>query len=339
MPLNKHTGVILLNLGTPDNSSVGAVRRYLNQFLYDRRVIELPTFLRWLLVKCIIVPFRAKKSAHAYAKIWQADGSPLLINSLNIKQKLAQSLGDNYTVSLGMRYGNPSIKSAVVELQDAAVDHLIVLPLFPQYSSAATGSALEDALSHKGQWQVIPDLTVKQSYFQNSSFIHALSASVRPYLQQEYDFLLMSYHGLPERQMVHGKDPQCDLQHGCPAINKSNANCYRAQCYQTSRLLAQSLNLPVAKWGIGFQSRLGRLPWIKPYTDEVLVELRQQGISKLVVCCPSFVADCLETLEEIGIRAKEQWFALGGSELRLVPCLNDQDAWIDCLKSMVITAQ
>lgn len=333
---NDLTGVLLLNLGTPRSHKTSDVRRYLNQFLMDPRVIELPTFLRWILVKFLITPFRSSKSAAAYKEIWLPEGSPLLINSNKIKNKLAAKLGSNYLVTLGMRYAEPSINSALEELKKASIQKILVVPLFPQYSSAATGSALAEVLRITSELKVITDISIKQSFFSHLGYIQALTLSIKPYVIKDFDYLLMSYHGLPEQQMLHEKTVNCDLIGACPSINLSNASCYRAQCYQTSRLLAQSLNLNDDKWGLSFQSRLGRLPWIKPYTDEMLITLSQQGIKNLVICCPSFVADCLETLEEIGIRAREQWLVLGGRSLQLVPCLNDQALWIDALADMVI---
>lgn len=336
MLLHKRIGVLLLNLGTPANCSVKAVRAYLKQFLNDPRVIELPKLQRWLLVNCLIVPFRAKKSAEAYEQIWQAAGSPLLINSVSIKDKLAQALGTQFTVVLGMRYGQPSIASALQQLQQAAIQKIIVIPLFPQYSSAATGSALQQVLEIIATYKVVPELQIKDSFFDDPRYIQALAQSIKPYIITDYDYVLMSYHGLPEQQMVHKNDTICNMQTACATTE--HQDCYRAQCYQTSQLVAHALELPTEQWGVGFQSRLGRLPWIKPYTDELLVDLRQQGVSKLVVCCPSFIADCLETLEEIGVRAREQWHSLGGTELRLVPCLNAQQFWIDALESYVRSA-
>ena len=335
MHLSKDIGVLLLNLGTPNNRSPFAVARYLREFLGDYRVIEMPSILRWMLVNFIIVPFRASKSAAAYTKIWQRTGSPLLVNSKNLRDKLAKVLDDKYEIALGMRYGNPSINVALKQLESAGVQKIIVMPLFPQYSSAATGSALEQALKVISKYKVVPELAIKPSYFQDGRFINALAASVKPYLSTDFDCLLMSYHGLPEKQMQHHKTVGCNLQSQCPEIQSNNINCYRAQCYQTSRLLAQKLNLPNFKWCVGFQSRLGRLPWIKPYTDEMLVKLREIGVRKLVICCPSFVADCLETLEEIGIRAREQWLNLGGESLQLVPCLNAQEYWVEALAEII----
>jgi len=321
--LNNPIGVLLLNLGTPDNCSVTAVAKYLNQFLSDPRVIELPAILRWLLVKFIIVPFRSAKSAHAYREIWQADGSPLLINSELLRTVLAEKLNSddnkNYIVTLGMRYGKPDINTALRQLEKLAVEKIIVIPLFPQYSSAATGSALEQVLQIIAKFKVIPEIAVITAYFQNADFIQALTNSIQPYITSDFEYLLMSYHGLPERQMLH-------------------SGCYKTQCLQTSNLVAKSLNLAESAWGYSFQSRLGRLPWIRPYTDEVLIELRQRGIKNLVICCPSFVVDCLETLEEIGMRALQQWQVLGGQTLTLVPCLNAQPSWVNALEAMVLKA-
>lgn len=335
--MNNKTGILLVNLGTPNSPNTPDVRAYLKQFLYDSRVIELPSFLRWILVNLIIVPFRASKSAAAYAQIWQNTGSPLMTNSIALQKKLAELLGADYCVELGMTYGTPSINSALQQLEQKKVQKIIVLPLFPQYSSAATGAPLEQVLALIAKYKVIPEIKVISQFYQHPDFIAALAASIQPYVNLECDYILMSYHGLPEQQMVHSDSAvACDLRGECPAINSANANCYRAQCYQTSRLIAQQLNLPATKWGIGFQSRLGRLPWIRPYTDELLVNLRQQGINKLVICCPSFVADCLETLEEIGIRAKEQWHSLGGTSLTLVPCLNAQPIWVTAVAKIIL---
>jgi protoporphyrin/coproporphyrin ferrochelatase len=333
--LSNLTGVLLLNLGTPQHHNVAAVRRYLRQFLTDPRVIELPGILRWFLVHGIIAPFRAKQSAHAYKKIWREEGSPLLLYSEAIRSELEQHLGSNYVVALGMRYGKPNIATAIQQLHKAQVQQIVVLPLFPQYASAATGSALQQALQTIARYKVIPNLQVIKDFFQNRYYINALATSILPFIHKDYDFILMSYHGLPERQMVHQEYTNCNMQEACPAINEYNRNCYRAQCYQTSRLLAQNLGISADKWGVAFQSRLGKLPWIQPYTDDILQSLRQRGVTKLVVCCPSFVADCLETLEEIGIRARAQWQSLGGAEFTLVPCLNSSPQFISALAKII----
>lgn len=318
MLLHKRTGILLINLGTPAAPTKKAVRKYLSHFLSDPRVIELPAILRFLLLKLVILPFRSKKSAAAYASIWQANGSPLLINSMQIQLELQQALQDDYVVELGMRYGEPSIEQALNKLFAANISNLVVLPLFPQYASSANGSALEQTLKIIAKYKVIVPFKVISDFAEHPAYIKATATLIQPFLETNYDFILMSYHGLPEQQMIN------------PGVS-----CYRTKCLKTSELIAYNLRLPKDKYAVSFQSRLGRLPWIKPYTDEILIELRNKDIKRLIVVCPSFVADCLETLEEIGIRAKEQWLELGGEDLQLIPCLNAHPAWIQALQCIV----
>jgi ferrochelatase len=317
--LSSKVGVLLINLGTPDSPSITDVRKYLQEFLSDPRVIELPSILRWLLLKLIILPFRSKKSAEAYHAIWQDEGSPLFINSHKIQNNLQMLLGNEYKVVLGMRYGKPNIAQAIDELDREDIQRVAIVPLFPQYASAVSGSALQEVLDVYAKKKVITPFKIICEFFDHPEYIKSLANSVRPYLLDDHEFLLMSYHGLPERQLIN------------PGIN-----CYRTKCLQTSNLLAAALNLPAGQWGVSFQSRLGKLPWIKPYTEEFLLELRARGINNLLVCCPSFVADCLETLEEIGIRAKKQWQQLGGGKFELIPCLNSQPDWISALKTIAL---
>lgn len=317
--MHKRTGILLINLGTPSQASVKAVRAYLKEFLSDPRVIEIPYVLRWLLLRLFILPFRSPKSAAAYSEIWQESGSPLLVNSLQLKKELQLTLGADYQVELGMRYGQPKLQEAFQALQHHEIDNIIVIPLFPQYASAVSGSALQLVFELAAKFKVMSNMRVISNFFKHEAYIDSLAASLKPYLQQPYDYLLMSYHGLPERQMIN------------PGVN-----CYRTQCMQTSSLLAAKLGLSDNHWSVSFQSRLGKLPWIKPYTDEMLGELRQKGIDKLLVCCPSFVVDCLETLEEVGIRAQQQWLELGGTSLMLIPCLNAAPHWVQALKTIVL---
>ena len=332
-------GVLLLNLGTPDAPTVPAVRRYLREFLSDPRVIDIPTIARWLLVNTIIVPFRARQSAHAYQQIWTQDGSPLLLHGLALQRALAYKLGNNYRVALGMRYGSPSIQSAITDLQQQHCQEIILLPLFPQYSSAATGSALEAAIKLLSKQTNIPQFTVLQNFYQHPAFIDAYAQIIQSHLNKtKTDMLIFSYHGLPERQIYRSGCQQlsrCQQQTQCPQLDLANANCYRGQCYATSRALAQHLNLNTNQYKVAFQSRLGHTPWIKPYTDELLNSLAQQGIKNIAIVCPAFIADCLETLEEIGIRAREQWQALGGESLQLIPCLNSHPAWVEGLTKII----
>lgn len=330
-------GVLLINLGTPNKPTTGAVRHYLREFLMDTRVIDLPAWLRGILVYGFILPFRPKQSAHAYQAIWTKQGSPLRTISEQCQQQLQQHLGNEYYVELGMRYGNPSIESALKKLQQNPIEQILVLPLFPQYSSAATGSAIEKTLSLLKKQANIPSIKIIHQFYQHPEFIKAYSQHIQSF-HGNTGFVLFSYHGLPERQIIKNNDcikNTCDLKQHCPPINHNNHGCYRAQCYETSRLLANALQLKTNQYQTSFQSRLGRLPWIKPYTDEILSQLYHQGIRNLTVISPSFVCDCLETLEEIGIRAKQQWLNLGGKEFTLIPSLNTQSAWIAALGNII----
>ncbi|KTD18340.1 ferrochelatase [Legionella jordanis] len=323
--------VLLINLGTPDNFDKTSVRRYLREFLADKRVIDLPAPLRYALLYGLILPFKPKQSAHAYQSIWYEGGSPLLVHSIRLQEKLQEKLGENYKVILGMRYGRPSIQEALEEVK--TYEHLSVLPLFPQYSSAATGSAIEKVLELLLPKKTLPHLRIIRDFYQQPAFIKAQAALIRPYLA-DHDYLLFSYHGIPERHLIHnGCSSIC--AGSCPEINPANQTCYRAQCYMTTKALAQQLNLNEADYAVAFQSRLGKAAWLQPYTDVFLPQLIQKGIKRVAVTCPSFVTDCLETLEEIGIRAKEQWQRLGGSELTLIPSLNENELWVSGLAEIL----
>ncbi|KTD75533.1 ferrochelatase [Legionella waltersii] len=324
-------GLLLINLGTPNNAKYSDVASYLLEFLTDKRVIDLPFIIRYALVFFLILPFRTKQSTHAYQSIWTDKGSPLLLHSQTICRLLQESLNHEYIVALGMRYGVPSIKSAINELRGCS--SITVLPLFPQYSSAATGSAIEEALHQLSQFEVIPSIKIIQHFYQHPAYIKAQAKAIEPYLSKERH-LLFSYHGIPERQIIKSGCSQVCTDR-CPPITDANHKCYKAQCHQTSFLLAQALQLDISQYSSSFQSRLGKTPWIKPYTDELMKELAKRGVKKLVVACPSFVTDCLETIEEIGIRAKELWLSLGGEEFVLVPCLNESSDWIDALVNII----
>jgi ferrochelatase len=313
-------GILLINLGTPDAPTETAVKKYLDEFLSDPYVITLPKLLRDFLVQNIILRTRPKKSAHAYQQIWTEAGSPLLTHSVALRNKLQEKLGLHYRVALGMRYGNPSVASAVAELKNVACDKVIVLPLFPQYSHAATQSAIDCAMRAFNALHYSPSLHIIEEFHQADFYIHAISTLIGDALTKNpTEFLLLSYHGLPKRQI----DPLKN---------------YQAQCFATSEHIAKTLQLPKEKYQTSFQSRLGLAKWIQPYTDQVIKALRQKGIKKLSIACPSFVCDCLETAEEINIRLRQQWMALGGEQFELITCLNADEAWIkaisDWLKSM-----
>lgn len=324
-------GLLLINLGTPASPTKAAVRQFLAEFLSDKRVIDLPALIRYPLVYGSIIPFRTKKTTKAYQSIWTKKGSPLLEHSCNLAKKLQLRLGANWQVSLGMRYGNPSIKEGLEQL--ASCDQLTILPLYPQYSSAASGSSIEEVLRLIAVQNTHSSLTLVTDFYQDPGFINAQSALIQPE-HSAHDFLLFSYHGLPERHLnKSGCTKICATT--CPPVNAFNRHCYRAQCFATTSAIAKNLSLSAEQYTLSFQSRLGKTPWIKPYTDEVLVELRKNGIKRLAVVCPSFVADCIETLEEIGLRAKELWLELGGEQLTLIPCVNDSDLWVEGIFNLV----
>ena len=326
-------GLLLVNLGTPDAPDTGAVRRYLREFLSDPRVIDIHPLARAALLNFIILPFRSPKSAAAYRKIWTERGSPLLYHSQDLVNGVRAAL-PGWKVELGMRYGNPSIAAALGRL--GPVDRLVVLPLYPQYASASTGSSLEEVFRVLSKSAVVPPVTSIEAFYDEPAFLDAFAA-VGKAAAAGADHVLFSFHGLPERQ-VKASDPtgrHCLASATCcDRIGEANRNCYRAQCYATTRGIAARLGLAADRHSVSFQSRLGRTPWIKPWTDEVLPELAKRGVKKLAVFCPAFVADCLETLEEIAIRGNEQFAALGGAELVLVPSLNSDPAWRDAIVAM-----
>jgi protoporphyrin/coproporphyrin ferrochelatase len=326
------TGVLLLNLGTPASPSTGDVRRYLREFLSDPRVLDLAAPARWALVNLVIAPFRAPRSAAAYRKIWGADGSPLLANGLALRTALARELGSDFTVELGMRYGEPSIAGAFERLCATGAARIAVLPLFPQYASSSLGSALERLYRLAAVRTNVPELAVHGTFYDAPGFIAAAAELARPRLAAFHpDHVLFSYHGLPERH-IRASDPSgrhcLASERCCNAVEAMNGHCYRAQCFVTTRLLAGALGLGEGAFSTSFQSRLGRDPWIRPYTDLRLPELAQAGVKRLAVLCPSFAADCLETVEEIGIRGRAQWQGLGGEALELVPCVNAQPIFV-----------
>ena len=332
-------GVLLVNLGTPDSTAVGDVRRYLREFLSDPRVVDISPVGRWLLLNLIILPFRPKKSAEAYETIWTERGSPLLNYGEDLRDGLREDLGEGFRVELGMRYGNPSIESALKRLVEQDLDRVVVVPLFPQYSSAASGSALDKVFELAGKMWNVPTLSTVAPFYEEPAFVDAFAEVARPHLDAlEPDHLLLSYHGVPERQ-VQKSDPtgaHCLAKPDCCAsIGTANRFCYRAHCFATSRALAERLDIGPDDYTVSFQSRLGRTPWIQPYTDELLPKLYEQGVRRLAIMCPAFVADCLETIEEIGIRAKEDWEALGGEALELIPSLNAHPAWVKGLGDLV----
>ncbi len=334
------TGVLLINLGSPDAPETGPVRRYLREFLSDPRVLDLPQPLRGLLLYGVILPFRPRRSAAQYRSIWTPDGSPLVVNGRALADALAKELGDGFRVALAMRYGGPSLPDALATLAAEDVARIRVLPLFPQYASASSGSALARAYELAGAMNNVPALDVVcTDFFDDPGFVAATAEVARPQLAAfDPDFVLLSYHGLPERQVraSETRAGHCLASAGCcDAVAHANRWCYRAQCFATSRALAAALDLEPERHATAFQSRLAGDRWIEPHTDKLLPELAARGVRRLAVLCPSFVADCLETLEEIGVRARDQWRDVGGEALELVPCVNAHPTWVRSLADRV----
>jgi ferrochelatase len=335
-------GVLLVQLGTPDAPTPRALRRYLGEFLSDPRVIDLPAPLRWLLLHGVILRVRPRRSAAAYRQIWTPQGSPLRLHSDAFASALGRALGPAYVVALGMRYGRPSLDEALGALARAGSTRLLVWPLFPQYAEAATGSALARVFERLQRFPSFGRVRALGPCWDAPGFAAAWADVAKPALATaRADHVLFSYHGLPERQ-VRAADPSgahCLRRDDCcDAIAGVNRRCYRAQCFATTRALAGALGLTSRPHSTAFQSRLGRARWIQPYTDAELVRLRQAGVRRLAVLCPAFVADCLETLEEIGIRAASRWRALGGDALVLLPSLNANPRWIEAAAGLVQAA-
>ncbi len=332
------TAVLIVNLGTPDSPSVRDVRVYLREFLMDGRVLDIPAWRRWLLVNLIIAPFRAPQSAKGYRELWTKDGSPLKVYGQRVEQLLQKALGDQYHVELAMRYQNPSIRFAVDRLKDKGFSKIVVIPFYPQYASASTGTTIVKFNEEINRWEAIPSVEIISNFCEHPLFIKAFAELGRSYMSRyKYDHYVFSYHGLPERQILKAScSNYCRLGDCCNTYHAKNALCYRAQCFQTTRLLAKALNISSDQYTVCFQSRLGKTPWIKPYTDEKIKELASRGIKKVLVFSPSFVADCLETTIEIGVEYKHQFTALGGERWDMVESLNESPIWIECLKDLVL---
>ncbi len=335
---NSSIGVLLVNLGTPDAPQAPEVRRYLREFLSDPRVLDISPIGRWMLLNLIILPTRPARSAEAYRKIWGPDGSPLLSFSKALCERVRAELPD-MQVELAMRYGNPSIRAGLTALRERGCDRVVVFPLYPQYASSSTGSSVEAVYREAAALWNTPYLSIVPPFYEDPGFIDAFAQVGAPVLAElQPDHVLYSFHGLPERHMhksdVSGahclRDASC-----CDAIVHANRHCYRAQCFATARALTARLGLDPAGTSVTFQSRLGRAVWIRPYTDIVLPELARRGVRRVAVFCPAFVSDCLETLEEIGIRAQADFQAAGGEALRLVPSLNDHPAWVRAAAALV----
>ena len=327
-----------MNLGSPDSTKVKDVERYLDEFLMDKRVIDYPWLFRALLVKGIIVTFRAPKSAEAYRSIWTKEGSPLVVLTEQLKESLQQQLYE--PVEIAMRYGNPSPQAAYDLLlkKEPGLEEVILVPLYPHYAMSSYETAVEYMKEvHKKNHYSFQLVTLKP-FYNNDDYIQALTGSIKPYLQRDYDKLLFSYHGVPERHIIKGDitGNHClKNSHCCENDSPAHQYCYRHQCITTTMLTADRLQLPGNKFELSFQSRLGRDKWLTPYTAQRLNELPMEGIKKLLVACPAFVSDCLETLEEIAVEGKEIFLHAGGESFTMIPCLNTHPLWVSAIAKWI----
>jgi len=328
-------GILLVNLGSPDSTSTPDVRRYLGEFLMDERVIDYPFLARWIIINCFVLPFRPKRSAEAYRRIWTPQGSPLITLSRELEQLLRRQI--DLPVALGMRYGTPSIRRSLEELRQGSPDltEVLLIPLYPHYAMASYETVViktRDDLKAMG-WNVT--LNVLPPFYNQPAYLDAMEASLRPALEQPHDYLLFSYHGVPVR---HLKKADCTGTHCmqrpdcCTQPSAVHGICYRHQSIYTTNAMVQRLQLQPGTYSSSFQSRFGRETWCTPYTDQELIRLARSGVKRLLVICPAFVSDCLETLEEIGMAGKESFLEHGGESLTLVPCLNGHPQWVKALR-------
>ena len=331
----KKKGILLVNLGTPDAPTYGGLRRYLSQFLTDRRVIDLPWLFRNMLFRGIVVPIRSAKVSKLYQQLWMDEGSPLKVYGQRVADGVQKQLGDNYQVELAMRYQNPSLNDAIDRLRQAQVNDIEVFPLFPQYSSATTGSIFEEVMKIMKKKEQIPSMRFTNSYYDHPELIEVYADNARQFNIEEYDHFVFSFHGVPKRYLKKENNYcKCNTQ-CCQTIVPENQFCYTAQCNGTAQAIAKKLELPTEKYTVAYQSRFGPEEWIQPYTDKVLEEQVEKGNKKILVFSPAFIADCLETTIEIGYEYKEEFIEAGGEKLDLVPSLNDDPRWINLIAQLV----
>ncbi|MDC0460404.1 ferrochelatase [Crocinitomicaceae bacterium] len=337
----KKTCVLLIQLGTPDSPKTSDVRRYLSEFLNDPRVIDLPFIARKLLVNGIIVPFRAPKSAKIYQELWEMSGgvSPLITHTENVTQLLQEKMDEEFTVEFAMRYQNPSMDMVLEKIRKVNYDKIIIIPLFPQYASASSGSAIEKAMNIIRKWWVIPELKIVSQFWDSEGYINSIVERSKAFDLKSYDHVLFSYHGLPERHVdkVYEGSDLCTDQPCETELNEKNKLCYKATCFATTRLIAEKLNLKESDYTVCFQSRLTKR-WLTPFSDQVVEECAKKNAKRLLVFSPAFVADCLETLVEIGSEYQEIFEEHGGKTVDLVPSSNDHPEFISCLNELALNA-
>ncbi|MBN1252998.1 MAG: ferrochelatase [Bacteroidales bacterium] len=333
--MNKKTAILLINLGTPDSLTKKSIKKFLSEFLNDARVINLPFLLRKILVNLIIVPFRTSKSKKLYEKLWTKEGSPIITKSKALVKKLNHKLDENHNAFIAMRYRNPSIKSVLNQIKSENFSKIIIIPLFPQYASSTTGSVIEKTISLIKNQNNFTDIEIISSFYDNTFFIDAWIKKIKEQDLDNFEHILFSYHGLPIKhvEQTH-KNKSCQNYNCKNEINENNQFCYLAQCYETTRLIANKLNLDKEKFTTCFQSRFSK-NWLSPFADEIIIEKAKEGIKNILVVSPSFTADCLETIVEIGIDYKELFLKNGGKNLQLVESLNDDDLFVKTILDLI----
>ncbi|RLD78268.1 MAG: ferrochelatase [Bacteroidetes bacterium] len=335
--MTQKTAVLLVNLGTPDSASKKNVRKFISEFLNDARVIDIPLILRKLLVNLIIVPFRTPKSAKLYQKLWTDNGSPILTYGISLNKKLNNLLDDKQEAFIAMRYGNPNLKKVLNQIKEKHFSKIVILPLFPQYASSTTGSIVEKIMIIIRKWNYIPEIKIISEFYQHPNFINSWIDQIRKHNIADFDQILFSYHGLPKRhvEITHNKK-SCDNLNCKNEINKVNHSCYQAQCYETTRLIAKQLNLDEKNYTVCFQSRFGK-KWLSPFTEDIILNEAKKGSKKLLVIPAAFVADCLETVVEIGEDYQDLFVLHDGEKVQMVESLNDNNMWVDTVKEIIFS--
>ncbi|MDR1054240.1 MAG: ferrochelatase [Prevotellaceae bacterium] len=334
--MSTKTAILLVNVGSPNSPQTKDVRRYLKQFLYNKRVIGVPKFPRWFLANYIIAPFRAPKSAKLYKQLWTANGAPLVHYTQLVNEKLQAELEKKADVFVGMNYGKPFIRETLQIVRQVGYAKLIVLPMFPQYASSSSGATIETVMSLVKQWTVIPEIHIVNQFYNHPLFIKAFADRIKSSHPEDYEHIIFSYHGLPvshlQQTCAIPDYTECNCEH---TDSQNNNTCYRFACYQTTRLLANELNLDKSTYSVGFQSRMSQ-GWIQPFTNKLLIAKARQGVKKILAVSPSFVTDCLETTIEIGFEYRKLFQEYGGQKLDLVESLNDSPLWINALKNILM---
>jgi ferrochelatase len=330
--------VLIVNLGSPDSTSIPDVRSYLREFLGDERVLDIAAPVRWLLLEAIILRTRPRKSAHAYQQIWTDEGSPLIVTSRKVREKLAQELGSAVPVYLGMRYGQPSVASVIAQMLNDGIQEVLLFPQYPHYAMSSWETVVAKVYAEAASQAPALKISTVQPFFADADYIEALYAVTAPHLTQAHDHVLFSYHGIPERHLrkADSSKAHCTLVADCcSTCSPAHATCYRAQVMATTRALVARAGLQPDKFSVSFQSRLAGEPWLTPFTDHEFERLPKAGKKRLLVLCPAFVADCLETLEEIRVEGRDTFMAAGGESFQQIPCLNDQPPYINFLAKRV----